>query len=88
LNYISNPISNKKRQTLRTDGQLIFNIIEIFTSRANTKSNNPKSLAKNRFSKSNPPKYDKDCKLGVHSASNAYNNKKYEFYWGIKSCSN
>lgn len=52
---------------------------------ANTKHNNPKSFSKNKFNKNNPPKSDKDCKLGVHSASNQYNEKKFEYYWGYKN---
>jgi transposase len=53
--------------------------------KANTKFNNPKSFSKNKFSKDNQPKYDKDCKLGVHTASNDSSNKNYEFYWGYKN---
>ena len=52
---------------------------------ANTKQNNPKSFAKNKFSKENHPKSDPDCALGVHSASNQHNKRRYEFYWGYKS---
>ena len=52
---------------------------------ANTKQNNPKSSAKNKFSKENHPKSDPDCALGVHSASNQHNERRYEFYWGYKS---
>lgn len=52
---------------------------------ANTKQNNPKSFASNKFSKKNHPKSDADCKLGVHTASNSHNEKKYEFYWGYKN---
>ena len=52
---------------------------------ANTKQNNPKSFAKNKFSKENHPKSDPDCALGVHSASNQRNERRYEFYWGYKS---
>ena len=26
-----------------------------------------------------------DCALGVHSASNQHNERRYEFYWGYKS---
>lgn len=52
---------------------------------ANTKQNNPKSFASNKFSKDNIPKSDSDCKLGVHTASNSHNEKKYEFYWGYKN---
>ncbi|MCF2619264.1 transposase [Oscillibacter valericigenes] len=56
---------------------------------ANTKQNNPKSFAKNKFSKENHPKSDPDCALGVHSASNQHNERRYEFYWGygnVKKC--
>ena len=52
---------------------------------ANTAQNNPKSFAKNKFSKDNHPKADPDCALGVHTASNQHNEKNYEFYWGYKN---
>ncbi len=52
---------------------------------ANTKQNNPKSFSKNKFNKDNQPKSDKDCRLGVHTASNQHNERKYEFYWGYKN---
>ena len=52
---------------------------------ANTKQNNPKSFAKSKFSEENHPKSDPDCALGVHSASNQHNERRYEFYWGYKS---
>lgn len=52
---------------------------------ANTCQNNPKSFAKNKFSKDNQPKSDKDCRLGVHTASNQHNEKKFEYYWGYKN---
>ena len=52
---------------------------------ANTKQNNPKSFAKSKFSKENHPKSDPDCALGVHSASNQHNERRYAFYWGYKS---
>lgn len=39
----------------------------------NTSQNKPKSFAKNKFSKTNQPKSNKDCKLGVHTASNQHN---------------
>ena len=52
---------------------------------ANTKLNNPKSFANNKFSKENQPKNDADCRLGVHTASNQINDKNYEFYWGYKN---
>jgi len=37
----------------------------------NTSYNNPKSFKKNKFSKSNQPSSDTDCKLGVHTSSMA-----------------
>ena len=42
-------------------------------------------LPKNKFSKENHPKSDPDCALGVHSASNQHNERRYEFYWEYKS---
>ena len=52
---------------------------------ANTSQNNPKSFLSNKFKPDNQPKADTDCKLGVHTASNQTNEKKYEFYWGCKN---
>lgn len=52
---------------------------------ANTCQNNPKSFKNNKFSKDNQPKNDKDCKLGVHTASNQHNERNFEFYWGYKN---
>ena len=52
---------------------------------ANTKQNNPKSFAKNKFKKDNHPKSDPDCALGVHTASNQCNERNYEFFWGYKN---
>ena len=52
---------------------------------ANTHQNNPKSFAKNKFSKDNQPRSDKDCRLGVHTASNQHNERKFEYYWGYKN---
>lgn len=52
---------------------------------ANTKQNNPKSFAKDKFKKENQPKSDKDCGLGVHTASNQHDEKNYEFFWGYKN---
>lgn len=52
---------------------------------ANTKQNNPKSFAKNKFDSGNQPKCDKDCKLGVHTASNQQGVKNSSFYWGYKN---
>ena len=52
---------------------------------ANTSQNNPKSFISNKFNPANQPKADKDCKLGVHAASNQTDEKKYKFYWGYKN---
>lgn len=52
---------------------------------ASTAQNNPKSFQKNRFSKDHHPRNDPDCALGVHTASNQHNEKKFEFYWGYKN---
>ena len=41
--------------------------------------------AKSKFPKESHPKSDPDCALGVHSASNQHNERRYEFYWGYKS---
>ena len=52
---------------------------------ANTSQNNPKSFKKDKFKPENQPASDKDCKLGVHTASNQHDEKNYEFYWGYKN---
>lgn len=52
---------------------------------ANTSQNNSKSFLSNKYSPDNQPKADADCKLGVHTASNQTDEKKYEFYWGYKN---
>ena len=52
---------------------------------ANTRQNNPKSFVKNKFCKDNHHKSDPDCALGVRSASNQHNERRFEFYWGYKS---
>ena len=52
---------------------------------ANTSQNNPKSFLSNKFKPGNQPRADSDCRLGVHTASNQTNEKKYEFYWGYKN---
>lgn len=52
---------------------------------ANTSQNNPKCFSSGKFNPENQPKADKDCKLGVRTASNQVNEKKYEFYWGYKN---
>ena len=51
---------------------------------ANTKLNNPKSFIPNKFDPKNQPKSDKDCTLGVHTASNQHTDRNYEFYWVTK----
>lgn len=51
----------------------------------NTSHNNPKSFKKNKFSKYNQPAADTDCKLGVHTASNQINERKFEYYWSYKN---
>jgi len=52
---------------------------------ANTRFNNPKAFAGNKFSKDNPPHSDRDCRLGIHSASNQQSEKRTQFYWGYKN---
>lgn len=52
---------------------------------ANAHQNNSKSFTKNKFSKNNQPKSDKDRGLGVHTASNQHNERKFEYYWGYKN---
>lgn len=52
---------------------------------ANTSQNNPKSFLSHKFKPDNQPKADKDCKLGVHAASNQSGEKNFDFYWGYKS---
>lgn len=52
---------------------------------ANTSLNNPKSFSQDKFKKGTVPANDSDCKLGVHSASNQINERKYNFYWGYKN---
>lgn len=53
--------------------------------KSNVSNNNPKSFKTNKFSKDEHPSADKDCALGVQTASNQHNEKKYEFYWGYKN---
>ena len=48
--------------------------------KANVSNNYPKSFKKDKFSKNIQPKADKDCRLGVQTASNQHNEKNYEFY--------
>lgn len=39
----------------------------------------------NKYKHDNQPKADTDCKLGVHTASNQRNEKKYKFYQNHKN---
>ena len=52
---------------------------------ANTSNNNPKSFKSNKFNKENQPKADKNCGLGIHTASNQVNEHKFDYYWGYKN---
>ena len=52
---------------------------------ANTSQNNPKSFKPDKFKPENQPTSDKDCGLGVHTASNQHSEKNYEFFWGYKN---
>lgn len=52
---------------------------------ANTSQNNLKSFLPDRFKPDKQPNADRDCKLGVHTASNKLNEKNYAFYWGYKN---
>ena len=52
---------------------------------SNTSQNNPKSFLTDKFNPANQPKAEQDCKLGVHTASNQTNEKKFEYYWGYKN---
>ena len=45
----------------------------------NTSQNNSKSFLTNKFKPDNQSKADSDCKLGVHTASNQTDEKKYVF---------
>ena len=101
IKNIENPclkeIMKDQVNTLKKLGFIDNNFISVDATpvKANTKLNNPKCFASNKFSKKNHPKSDKDCKLGVHTANNSMNvkindtsnksSKKYEFYWGYKN---
>jgi transposase DDE domain len=82
------------QQVMRTQVETLMNRGVLDTSfigldstpvAANTANNNPKSFRKSKFSKEHPPRADKDCRLGVHTASNQHNEKRYAFYWGYKN---
>lgn len=46
---------------------------------SNTSQNNRKSFKKNKFNPRNQPKSDKDCSLGVQTASNQCNEKNVNY---------
>ncbi len=53
--------------------------------KANTRQNNPKSFHRGKFAPDNQPAADRDCRLGVQTASNQHSEKNYEFFWGYKN---
>lgn len=73
--------------TLYQEGILDASFIALDSTpvHANTVKNNPKSFSSDKFNPDTTPKSDRDCKLGVHSASNQSSEKNYEFYWGYKN---
>lgn len=82
------------KQTMRTQVLELVGLGIIDTSfigldatpvKANTRQNNPKSFQWDKFNPENQPAADKDCRLGVQTASNQHNEKKHEFYWGYKN---
>ncbi|SHH25143.1 Transposase domain [Caloranaerobacter azorensis DSM 13643] len=76
-NIIKNLVLRLKDLSFIDNSFVSADVMPVF---ANTKLNNPiKSFAKNKFDKANPLKSDKDCKLGVYTASNSYNKKIYTF---------
>ncbi len=92
--FIKNLPHNILKEIFKTQVNTLNNLGAIspaFTSfdstpiKANTKKNNPKSFSKNKFKKDKQPKADKDCRLGVHTASNEITEKNYEYYWGYKN---
>ena len=54
--------------------------------KANVSNNNPKSFKKDKFSKASPPKADKDCRLGVQTASNQHNEKRANSFLPLAEC--
>ena len=62
-----------------------FIALDSTTIKANVCNNNPKAFMANKFSKKNHPTADKDCYLGVQTASNSHSEKNFEFYWGYKN---
>jgi hypothetical protein len=51
---------------------------------ANVKENNPKTSVRNRYSKSKPPKNDRDCRLGVFPTFTS-GKTQVEFFWGYRN---
>ena len=51
---------------------------------ANVKENNLKTNVRNRFSKSKPPKNDKDCRIGIFPTFTS-GKAKVEFFWGYRN---
>ena len=51
---------------------------------ANVKENNLKTSVRNRFTKSKPPKNDKDCRIGVFPTFTS-GKAKVEFFWGYRN---
>lgn len=86
-NDILREIFKNQVNTLKELGAISSEFISFDSTpiNANTKQNNPKSFTKNKFKKDNQPKADKDCRLGVHTASNEITEKNFEFYWGYKN---
>lgn len=90
-------IMKQQVNTLKRLGFIDNNFVSVNATpvKANTKLNNPKCFASNKFSKKNHPKSDKNYMLGVHTANNSINvkvndvsnnsSKKCEFYWGYKN---
>ncbi len=74
--YISN-LSKSIILQLFNKGILDSSFISLDSTpiKANTSFNNPKSFKKNKFSNDNQPSSDKDCSLGVHTATNQHNER-------------
>jgi len=92
--YIRNVANNILKEIMKTqvlelvemkllDGSFIG--LDATPNAANTKLNNPKTFALNKFDPNNHPKSDADCTLGVRTASNQHTDRNYEFYWGYKN---
>ncbi len=86
-NNILKEILKKQVTTLKNLGVISSEFISFDSTpiKANVKQNNPKSYAKNKFKRTNQPKSDKSCRLGVNSASNELTEKNYKYYLGYKN---